>query len=108
MSMTDTGTYQQMPMMKYMMYFMPLMFFFMFNDYSSGLCYYYFISMLITVIQTLLIRRSVDDEKLLRKIKENREKPVQKTGWMERISEIQRMAAEQQAMQKQNGANNRR
>lgn len=106
MSMTDTGAYQQMPMMKYMMYFMPLMFFFMFNDYSSGLCYYYFISMLITVIQTLLIRRSVDDEKLLQKIKENREKPVQKTGWMERISEMQRLAAEQQqAMQKRDGSN---
>lgn len=78
MSMTDTSASQQMPMMKYMMYFMPLIFFFTLNDYSSGLCYYYFISMLITVIQTQVIRRSIDDEKLLAKIQAKLNEPKKK------------------------------
>jgi YidC/Oxa1 family membrane protein insertase len=52
MSMTDTGASQQMPFMKWMMYLMPLMFLFWFNDYASGLSYYYFISLLITIILT--------------------------------------------------------
>lgn len=78
MSMTDSSAYQQMPFMKYMMYFMPLIFFFTLNDYSSGLCYYYFISMLITVIQTKLIRRSVNDEKLLAQIQAKLNDPNRK------------------------------
>ncbi len=55
----------QMPGMKFMMvYMMPLMMLFWFNSYSSGLCYYYFLTNLLTIGQTLLIRRFVDDEKI--------------------------------------------
>jgi len=43
---------QSMPGMKWMMYLMPLMFLFFFNNYASGLSYYYFISLLITILQT--------------------------------------------------------
>ena len=47
---------------------MPVMFFFIFNDYSSGLNYYYFISTLISVLIFVYLRRSVNEEELLRKI----------------------------------------
>lgn len=63
---------QQMKIMKYMMYFMPIMFFFWFNKIASGLTYYYFISLLITIIQTLAIRKSINEEKLLADIEVHR------------------------------------
>ncbi len=55
----------QMAGMKFMMvYMMPVMMLFWFNSYSSGLCYYYFLANLLTIAQTLLIRRMVDDDKI--------------------------------------------
>ena len=74
MKTTDTGQ-NQMPGMKLMMYFMPLMFLFIFNDYASGLSYYYFISTLITIAQTLLFRAFVNEEKLLAQLRENAKNP---------------------------------
>ena len=85
-------------MMKYMMYFMPVMFLFIFNDYASGLSYYYLVSLLITIGQTFLFRLFVNDEKLLRKIEENKKKPQKKTGFMARLEKMQR---EQLAMQRE-------
>lgn len=55
----------QMAGMKFMMvYMMPIMMLLWFNSYSSGLCYYYLLSNLFTIGQTLVIRRIVDDEKI--------------------------------------------
>lgn len=105
MATTDTGQMNQMPIMKYMMYFMPVMFLFIFNDYSSGLSYYYFISLLITIIQTFVIRKYfVDEEKLLKKIQENQKKPMKKGTWLSRIEEMQKQSQammEQQRKQQQ-------
>ena len=99
MASTDTGQMGQFPFMKYMMYFMPLMFLFIFNDYSSGLSYYYFVSLLITIIQTFIIRKYfVDEEKLLKQIQENQKKPMKKSTWLSRIEEMQK---QQQAMMEQ-------
>lgn len=102
MQMTDTGAQQQMPMMKYMMYFMPVMFLFMFNDYASGLTYYYFVSLLITIIQTIAIRYSINDEEVLRKLREKAEKnkTSNKKSWMQRLAEMQE--EQQKMMQQQN------
>lgn len=59
------GAQPQMAGMKFMtVYMMPVMMLLWFNDYSSGLCYYYFLSQIFTVIQTLFIRRMIDDEKI--------------------------------------------
>ena len=58
----------QMKGMQTMMYIMPIMFLFIFNSYSSGLSYYYFIATLITILQTWIIRKFVDDQKLLKQI----------------------------------------
>ncbi|HKL09054.1 MAG TPA: membrane protein insertase YidC [Bacteroidales bacterium] len=79
---------QQMPGMKFMMnYMMPVMLLFFFNGYSAGLSYYYFLSNVITMGQTLIIRRFVDDETLLKKIHENKKKPVKKSKWQKRLED---------------------
>ena len=64
---------EQMKMMQWMMMLMPLMFFFMFNKYSSGLNYYYFISLLFSALTMWYLRRSTDDKKLLAKLEANYE-----------------------------------
>ncbi|MFI3263888.1 MAG: membrane protein insertase YidC [Rikenellaceae bacterium] len=69
----------QMAGMKFMMvYMMPVMMLLWFNSYASGLCFYYLISNLLTIGQTMLIRNMVDDEKIHAKIKANSAK--NKTG----------------------------
>mgnify|MGYP003397130503 CR=1 FL=1 len=91
MASTDTGQMNQMPFMKYIMYFMPVMFLFIFNDYASGLSYYYFISLLITIIQTFVIRKYfVDEKKLLKQLQENQRKPMKKGTFLSRIEEMQK------------------
>ena len=62
-----------------MMYIMPIMFLFIFNSYSSGLSYYYFIATLITILQTWIIRKFVDDKKLLKQLELAKTKPVKKS-----------------------------
>ena len=58
-------------MMQWMMYLMPVMFFFMFNTYSAGLNYYYFISLLASALTMWYLRRTTDDAKLLAKLEAN-------------------------------------
>lgn len=105
MSNQATGSTQQMAMMKWMMYLMPIIFFFVFNDYASGLTYYYFVSLLLTVVQTYLFRLFVDDEKLLQRLElaKQTKKPAKKSGFMARLEEAQRrqqqMIREQQKRQ---------
>ena len=94
MEMTNTGQ-QQMPGMKAMMYMMPLMFLVFFNQYASGLTYYYFISTLITIVQTLVFRYTINEEKLLAKLEANKRKPMKKSGFMRRLEEAQKMQQEQ-------------
>ncbi len=98
MEMTNTGQ-QQMPGMKIMMYMMPLMFLFFFNEYASGLTYYYFISTLMTIVQTFVFRFFIDEEKLLAKLEANKKKPQKKSGFMKRLEEAQR--AQQETLKKQ-------
>ena len=56
---------EQMKMMQWMMYLMPVMFFFMFNDYSSGLNFYYFVSLFFSAAIMWALRKTTDDRKLL-------------------------------------------
>lgn len=87
-----------MPGMKWMMYIMPVMFLFFFNDYASGLSYYYLLSLLITIIQTWVFRKVTDENKVRAQLLENAKKPRKKSGWMARLEEAQRQA---QAAQRQ-------
>jgi len=91
MATTPTTDQPGGDMMKWMMYLMPVFFMFMFNSYASGLTYYYFISTLITVAQTYIIRGTVDEQKLLAQLhaKRNSKKPVKKSGFMARLEKMQ-------------------
>ncbi|MBP8850508.1 MAG: membrane protein insertase YidC [Breznakibacter sp.] len=84
----------QMPGMKWMMYLMPILFLGMFNDYASGLSYYYFISTLISIIQTLIIRRFVDEKALLAQIHAHKAKPVTKSKFQQKLEDMQKQQAQ--------------
>ncbi len=90
-----------MPGMKFMTYIMPVMFLFIFNDYAAGLSYYYFLSLLITIVQTWAFRHFTDDAKVRAELLANAKKPRKKSGFMARLEEAQR---QQQAMLRQQQA----
>ena len=95
-----------MPGMKLMQYLMPVMFLFIFNDYASGLSYYYLLSLLITIIQTYIFRHVIDEKKVREQLLANARKPRKKSGWMARLEEAQRQA--QAAQRQQQGGGKRR
>jgi len=101
--MTTAGNEQQMKMMKWMMYLMPIMFLFIFNDYAAGLSYYYLLSLLITIGQTFLFRLFVKDEKVLAKLNENKKKPQKKSKFMDRLEQMQKQQLEMQKQKTQQG-----
>ena len=106
-TMQSQATDPNMKFMKYMMYAMPLMFLFIFNDYAAGLSYYYLLSLFITIMQTMIFRWSLDDKKLLAEIEENKKKKAgkPKSGFMERLEKMQR---EQQRLAREQAKANRR
>ena len=86
--------------MKMMPYIMSIMFFFIFNQNASALSYYYFVSTLITILQYLAFRWTLNEEKLLHELEENKKKPRKKSKWMQRLEEAQRLQQEQQQQRK--------
>lgn len=94
---------QQMPAMKWMMYLMPIMFLFFFNDYACGLTYYYLVSTLLTLLQTFIFRVSINDQKILAKLNSYQAKPKKKSGFMERLEKMQKeqLAKQREEMKKQ-------
>ena len=98
-----------MPGMKWMMYLMPVMFLFFFNNYAAGLSCYYFLFLLITILQTYLFRKFVDEEKVRATMRENAKKPRKKGFWATKLEEAQK---QQQAMlreqQRRGGGGKRR
>ena len=96
-----------MPGMKIMQYMMPVMFLFMFNDYASGLSYYYLLSLFITILQTYIFRHTIDEKKVRAQLLANTRKPRKKSGWMARLEEAQKQALAAQRQQQQQ-ANKRR
>ena len=93
----------QMPGMKWMMYLMPVFFMVFFNNYAAGLSYYYFLTLLITIVQTYAFRYFISEDKVRRTMAENAKKPKKKSGFMARLEEMQRqqqqMLREQQKKQ---------
>ena len=89
---------EQMKIMNWMMYLMPLMFFFMFNKYSSGLNYYYFISLFISALTMWWLRKTTDDKKLLEQLEkryeENKKNPKKKSGLAARLEAMQKQQEE--------------
>jgi YidC/Oxa1 family membrane protein insertase len=91
---------EQMKMMQWMMYLMPVMFFFMFNDYSSGLNFYYFVSLFFSAAIMFALRKTTNDAKLLAileaRYEENKNNPKKQSGLAARIQRMQEQQAELQ------------
>lgn len=89
---------EQMKMMQWMMYIMPLMFFFIFNDYSSGLNFYYFISLFFSATIMWVLRKTTDDEKLLAILEANyqanKNNPKKQSGLAARLEALQKQQEE--------------
>ena len=101
---------EQMKVMQWMMFLMPLMFFFIFNDYSSGLNFYYFVTLILSAGIMMVLRRTTNDAKLLAileaRYKENAKNPQKMKGLAARMQALQQM--QQQQMQQQQGRDNNR
>ena len=91
-TMQSQATDPNMKFMKYMMYAMPLMFLFIFNDYAAGLSYYYLVSLFITILQTMIFRWTLNDKKMLEEMERNKKKKAgkPKSGFMARLEQMQR------------------
>ena len=96
---------QQMKMMQWMMLAMPLMFFFMFNDYSSGLNFYYFISLFCSAAIMFVLRKTTNDEKLLAileaRYQENKKNPKKMSGLAARLEAMQKQQEEMRKRQEE-------
>ena len=91
-------------------YIMPVVFMFILNSLPAGLSFYYFVSNVVSIGQQQIIKRFVDEEKLHKKLQENKVKNAnkKKTGFAARIEEAMRSAAEEQKKQQQQKDKKRR
>lgn len=96
------ATQPAMPGMKFMtVYMMPIMMLFWFNDYASGLCYYYLLSNIITMVMMLAIRYMVDDDKVRAQISTKMANTKgKKSRFQQRYEELMR---QQEELQKRQG-----
>ena len=78
---------------------MPIMMFFICNNLSAALSYYYLLSQLISIVQTWAIRKSINKDEILAKVRASAGKPVQKSKWQQRLEEAQRMQEQQMRQQ---------
>lgn len=92
----DYSSNPQMKPMKWMMYLMPIMFFAIFNNYSSGLSYYYMLVNIITFIQMFIFRKMIDEDKVRATIEANKKKPQKKSNFQKRLEEAQKQQAKLQ------------
>ena len=103
---------QQQKIMRWMMYLMPVMFFFMFNEYSAGLNFYYFVSTLTSVLIYVFLRKSVDEQQLLAKMEayaeKNKNNPTKKSNMITRLEALQeqqkKMLEEQERIKRERNA----
>lgn len=79
---------QQMPGMKFMMYFMPVIFLAVMNEYAAGLSWYYFLANMFTFLQNFLIKKVVSDEKIRAELEANMKKPAKVSNFQKRLEEM--------------------
>lgn len=103
MQQQDTGANPQMEAMKWMSYLMPLMFLFILNSYPAGLNYYYFISTLISVATTIIMRKTTNEAALLAQLEANKKDPkkMKTSGFAARLEAMQKQQ-EQMMRERQN------
>lgn len=100
---TQEGMPDMQQMMKYMVYFAPLMMLVFFNQYASGLSLYYFISNLISIGIMLIIKNFIlDENKIHTKIQESKSKPKKKNKFQERMQNMMEQAEKQRQAQENN------
>jgi YidC/Oxa1 family membrane protein insertase len=87
----------QMPGMKFMMYFMPVIFLAVMNRYSAGLSWYYFLANMFTFLQNWIMRKIISDNKIRAAIESNMKKPAKVSGFQKRLEE---MAKKQQSLRR--------
>ena len=87
-------------MMKYMIYFSPLLMLIFFNNYASGLSLYYFISNLITIGIMIVIKNYIlDEDKIHAQIQENKKKPKKQSRFQKKMAEMMEQAEQQKRAQ---------
>ncbi len=97
---TQEGMPDMQKMMKYMIYFSPLMLMVFFNQYAAGLSLYYFISNLITIGIMLVIKNYIlDEDKIHAQIQEKKKQPKKQSKFQRRMSEMMEKAEEQKRQQ---------
>ncbi len=99
---TTQGNKDQQRMMNIMMYMMPVMFLFMFNNFSSALTYYYLLFNLFTFAQMFIFRMAVNENKLRAKMQANMKKPVKKSRWQLKMEALQKQQAQMLKEQQKN------
>jgi len=99
---TQEGMPDMSKMMKYMIYFSPIMMLFFFNNYASSLSLYYFISNLLTITIMLVIKNYViDEDKIHAQIEENKKRPEKKKSkFRQRLDDAMKQAQDQQGKKK--------
>ena len=81
------------------LWMMPIMMFFICNSLSAALSYYYLLSQLISIAQTWLIRKSIDKDAILEKVRASEGKPLPKSKWQQKLEEVQKMQEQQMRQQ---------
>jgi YidC/Oxa1 family membrane protein insertase len=99
---TQEGAPDMAKMMKYMIYFSPILMLVFFNNYASGLSLYYFISNLISIALMLVIKNFIiDEDKVLAQIQVSKAKPKKQNRFQKKMADIMEQAeAQKQAQQK--------
>jgi YidC/Oxa1 family membrane protein insertase len=88
-----TGSTQQMPGMKTMMYLMPVMFLFIFNSYAAGLSLYYFLSLVLTFVQMYIFKKLINEDKIHAQLKAKQKMPVTKSKFQAKLEDMAKQKA---------------
>ncbi|MCQ2182734.1 MAG: membrane protein insertase YidC [Bacteroidales bacterium] len=84
------------------LWMMPIMMFFICNNLSAALSYYYLLSQLISMLQTWIVRKSINPDDILEKVRKSEGKPLPKSKWQQRLEEAQKMQEQQMKQQAKN------
>ena len=94
------STQPGVPNMKFIMYLMPVMMLFFFNNYASAFSLYYFISNILTILIMLMIKHFIiDEDKIRLQIQENKKKPTTQNRFQRKMKEMMDKAEEQRKLQ---------
>ena len=89
-----------MPNMKFIMYLMPVMMLFFFNNYASAFSLYYFISNILTILIMISIKYFIiDEEKIRLQVQENKKKPTKQNRFQRKMKEMMDEAEKQRKLQ---------